>query len=447
MPRNSSQLPDNGLKALGWAEIVVYLSDLRYLEVEKIAGLLDRFSGVSVAAQGERPKNLPPEIGWYTYSSEDHRSAVWNRLLHEAQKSWVLFIEDDEEIRFSDFPDTKCIGPNLWPPALILSNESAGKRQHYQIRLVHRDSGIPFEGKNLPDCTGYVTSNNISLAGQPIVIERTSNPWNHIDADEELSVQAYSPKLYLVRGAQLFDEGKFAHAAALYRKLLKTEKLLPFDRLGAVNGLASCLTEQFKWPQAVTLAQKSIDAEPLQRLPYLIRFKIFQLNKQWKEAFEVLNRYYELLNLWSRATFDKAIDEEETLLNLAELALKAGVKDQATEFLGKLYTLKEGELEDTFVQRLLLLSIEMADYDRSVFFFRHLFDSLLPDRLTEEKTRELDDFMTMFISKGWYEYVAEIYETLYQQNPQNSDYKRRLIVALSKTNKLRKARKLVAGKV
>ena len=446
MSRKSLQLSDNTLKALGWAEIVVYLSDLRFLDEDKMVSLLDKFSGVRIAAQGERPKTLPAEIGWYSYSPEDHRSAVWNRLLHEAKKDWVLFIEDDEEIRYGEFPDIKCIEPNLWPPALILSNGPAGRRQYYQIRLVRKESNIPFEGKNLPDCTAYVTSNNINLAGQPIVIDRKSDPVQYVDPDDELSIQAYSPKLYLVRGEQLFGEGKYAHAAALYRKLLKTDKLLPFDRLGAVNGLASCYTEQFKWEHAVALAQKSIEAEPLQRLPYLIQFKIFQLNKQWKEAFEVLNRYYGLLNLWSRATFDRTIDEEETLLNLAELALKAGVKDKATEFMEKLYNLKEGDLDDTFVHRLLLLSIELSDYERSVFFFRHLFGSFLPDRLTEEKAGELDDFMTMFISKGWYEYVAEIYETLYRENPQNADYKRRLIVALSKTNKLGKARKLVAGK-
>src|SRR5699024_2253666 len=101
---------------------------------------------------------------------------------------------------------------------------------------------------------------------------RESSPVGHINTDAELSLLTFAPQLYLVLGQRNFNDGKYVRAAAQYRQLLKKEKLLPFDRLGAVNGLASCMAEQYKWQKALTLARESIEAEPQQCLPYLIQF-------------------------------------------------------------------------------------------------------------------------------------------------------------------------------
>lgn len=447
MQQETPSGPNSMARNINWVELVLFLSDMQYLEKEKAVSWSHQFARVTIAGPGERPVTLPTHIRWYSYRNGDPKSRIWNRLLQEAKAEWVLFLEDDEQVMLSDFPARESINRNCWSPALIsyFSNEKDKERRFYQIRLVPQTESPLFDGNNLPDCTRYFTEYDYELANKPLFIERSTDPLVHVDPDLELSVQAFAPKVYLVQGDRFFRQGKYVHAAAQYRRLLKKEKLLPFDRLGAVNGLTSCLAEQFKWPQAMALAQKSIEAEPLQKLPYLIQYQIFQLSKQWDEALEVLDRYYELINLPSKANFDKAIDEEETLLNLADLALKGGSKKQASEYFEKLFLMKDGDVERSFLERLLLLSIELSDYERSVFFFQRMFDDLIPDKFDEEQEQSLHDYMSMFMRKGWYDFVFNIYNQLYTFYPENNEYKRRLIVTLSKTDRLEKARKLIAS--
>jgi hypothetical protein len=44
----------------------------------------------------------------------------------------------------------------------------------------------------------------------------------------------------------------------------------------------------------------------------------------------------------------------------------------------------------------------------------------------------------------WYAFVGELYERLYTAEPENAEYRRRLIVAFSKTDRIDRARKLIA---
>src|SRR5690606_31077111 len=133
---------------------------------------------------------------------------------------------------------------------------------------------------------------------------------------------------------------KYIHAAAQYRQILKMKNILPFDKLAAINGLASCATEQFKWEKALSFTGSSVSHEPLQNLPYLIEFRIYQLQRKWKYAYKALNRYYESSQLHSRAGFDVIINEEEVLLNLADLSFKMGERNNASEHLDALFYIK-----------------------------------------------------------------------------------------------------------
>ena len=428
-----------------WADLVLFLSDMKCLDVDKIRNWTGVFTNITIAAPGEKPGNISEDIVWYCYKSGEPRSDIWNHLLQTAQKPWVLFLEDDEVPDLATLPEEKYIKNNEWVPALIehhQTDNAVTTHQYYQMRLARKGNRKVFDGKNIPDCTRYISENEIEISGQPIQISRGSSPVN-INPTDEMSVKAFSPQLYLIQGEQHFKEKDYVLATAQYRKLLKSERLLPFDRLGAANGLASCLTEQYKWDQALKLAKYSIEAEPLQRLPYLIQFRIHQLNKQWEEALDVLNRYYEILNLPSRANFDKAIDEEETLTNLADLSIKAGLRGKAFDYMQQQFAMKKGDVEIDFVRKLLFLAIELSDYEKSVFFFKQLFENQFPGQLDAEQNTELNDIMSMFMKKGWYPFVSEIYEQLYESDPHNREYRRRLIVALSKTNRLDRARKLI----
>ncbi|MDR8394645.1 hypothetical protein NC796_26105 [Aliifodinibius sp. S!AR15-10] len=445
--RTSSHTVNVTDNKMGWIELVLFLSDNRYLDKQRLSEWENHFARMTIAGMGPRPEDLPARVGWHSYHPEEARSTVWNRLLAESRKEWTLFVEDDEQLRLDDFPRKKSLSPNCWLTTLIRYRNGGAPRHFYQIRLVHSGTGDLFDGRGLPDCTQYIRQQNISLLERPVIFERQSDPVAHVDTDEELSVRSASPQLYLVQGERYFKQGKYVHAAAQYRQLLKAEKLLPFDRLGAVNGLASCLTEQFKWSKALALAQKSVEAEPAQRVPYLIQFKIFELQKQWEKAYQALLSYYEKSDRNSRANFDRMLQQEEALLNLANVALKAGRRKEASDFFEKLFTVKQGKVERSFLHRVLLLSIELFEYERSVSFFERMFGDRLPDKLDQAEQEELDDFMSMFMQKGWYEYVAEVYRTLYHHYPENREYKRRLIVSLTKINKVERARELITDAV
>lgn len=429
---------------LKWVEVVLYLSDTAKLDRKKVRQWADQFSRVTVAAVGERPETLPDNVTWHSFKADCVRSEVWNALLEGAQKEWVLFIEDDEYIRFSSFPDERSINEKKWAPALIKHYKNGITRQIYQTRLVNATTGI-FEGRELPDCTRYIRENNIVLSNYPIIIERETNPTQHIDIDEELSIKRYSPKLYLVQGERYFNAKKYVHAAAQYRQVLKEEKLLPFDRLGAVNGLASCLAEQHKWTNAITLAKESLNAELFQSLPYLIQFKIHELRKEWYKAYEIMCKYHEHYSLHSRASFDKIIDEEQTLVDLAHMALRTGNRREAANYFDKFFTFKRGDVDRSLLYKVLVLSIELNDFERSVSLFESLFKKKLSDKLDEKDQEELNDIMTMFMKRKWYEYVSEVYTKLNQSYPENRIYKRKLIVALTKTNRLDKAKTMLAN--
>ncbi|MAL16783.1 MAG: hypothetical protein CL670_08580 [Balneola sp.] len=437
-------MENNKAKFKGWIDLVVYLTDIKYLNRKQIAEWETIFNSVTIACTEEKPHDISENIPWRSIAKNEQRSDVWNELLDSSEKNWVLFVEDDEVIRFNDFPE-EAVHEKQWSPALIIHSHSEKLYQHYQIRLVHKAETRVFEGKNLPDCTRHIINNGIELSSMPILIERGGSPVIEVDPSDELTMQSYSPQLYLVQGDQYFKQGKYVHASAQYRQLLKTKRLLPFDRLGAVNGLASCLAEQYKWPQALSLVQTSIEAEPFQSLPYLIQFKIYQLQKNWHEAYQSLNKYYERIELYSRANFDVKIGEEETLMNLADLALKAGLRSEASGFLNELFTIKNGEVDRAFLQKLFVLSVELSDYNKSVFFFDKMFDKALTKGSMDEQMREeLNDYMAMFMQKEWYDFAYNLYRELYNEHPHDDEYRRRLIVASVKTNRVEQAQKLVS---
>lgn len=433
---------------IDWAELVLFLSDRSHLDIKKVKEWSCIFFGITVAGQGSRPTELPEEVSWYSYENGAYRSEVWNVLLGRVEKEWVLYLEDDEQILFSDFPEERALRKDLWCPALIRQDRSESIMQLYQMRLVYTEvqGERLFRGLNLPDCTQFITANGIELYNRPFVIERKTSPIDHINVNEELSVQTFSPKLYLVQGDRYYRQGKYVRAAAQYRQLLKKKKLLPFDRLAAINGLASCMAEQYKWSNAMMLAEESLQAESLQALPYLIQFKINELQKNWKQAYTILLQYYERRSLFSRASFDKIMDEETTLVNLADIALKAGERKQASDYFDELFTHKRWNVDRDMLYKVLVLSIELSDYERAVHLFNRMYKDLLSEKLDDEQQKkELNNIMSMFIKKGWHGFVANVYSKLYQAYPRDETYKRRLIVALTKTNRLDKARSMLSN--
>lgn len=431
-------------KYVNWAEVVVHYTDINFVNIKKLNRLSTIFSKVHVLAPQSGTSLNTTDISWHVYDKDQTRAALWNSWLNKAETDWVLFIEDDEEIIFLDFPGENDISSNRWAPALITLNGEEKQKQYYQMRLIYNNGNTVFQGQDYPDCTAFVTSNEIEISNMPIQIERESDFINFVDPMKERSVSDFAPSVHLIEGQRCFKTGKYAQAASEYRQLLKKEKLLPFDRLAGVNGLASCFTEQYKWEKALQLTSQSMEAESLQNIPYLIQFRIYQLQGKWEKAFHALNRYHESGQLHSKASFDVILNEEDTLVNLADLAMKLGERSKAKDYLDEIFRIKNGKVEASFLRKLLLLCIELRDRERAIHYFKKVYENSFPDWVSEDQKNEFNDYMTMFMKNEWYEFVHEVYKELLLKYPAEDEYKRRLIVVSVKTNRMKEARELAA---
>jgi len=446
---NTINTPSKNTNNTAWADVVWYLSDNTFLNSEQLLKLTQNFGFVSIASPESRPDSIPENVNWYQYKTETPRAETWNWLLKAGSNDWKLFLMDDEILRVAELDASIKENEMEWPASLIHHRGSEKNYQYYQMRLVRNFEGFQFDGVNLPDATRSIINNGIRIANMPVEIMATRNPNAEVDIEEEMAIRNFAPQLYIENGYRLFKEKKFIHAAAQYRVIANSQNILPFDRLSALNGIASCHAEMFRWELALTAAEYSLEQERFQHLPYLIKFKVFQLNKNWTEAYQALhiyyeNTFYERIKLHSRANYDVRLTIEDTLVGLVDLAFKAGFIQEASEHLEDLFNLKEGNLEESFLKQLLVLSIELDDFEKSEFFFKKLFSEKFPKNLTEQETSLLNDYMEMFMKKNWYETVYEVYSELYYHFPQNDEFRRRLIVTLVKTNRVEQARNLAS---
>jgi len=442
---NSTYTPNK----TAWVDVVWYLSDIAYLNYETLSKLLVNFGKITIASTDERPKNLPLNVNWHCYEKDEPRVSVWNKLLTVGTNSWKLYVMDDEILRVHEIDATIQDNPKEWPATLIHHRGSEKNYQYYQIRLINNIEGFQFDGVNIPDATRCITKNGITLSSIPIEIMAKRNPNSELDIEQEMTIRNFAPQLFIENGFRLFKEKKYIHAAAQYRVIANSDNVLPFDRLSALNGIASCHAEQFRWENALIAAEKSIREESFQRLPYLIKFKVYQLNNNYVEAYNALhtyyeNTFYERVKLHSKASYDVRLSIEDSLISLVDLAFKAGYVQEAQEHLEELFNLKQGKLEKNYLKQLLVLSIELEDLEKSEFFFKKLYANKFPKNLTDQEISLLNDYMEMFLKKNWYETVYEVYSELNYHYPQNDEYRRRLIVTLVKTGRVEQARNLAS---
>lgn len=448
MSRDTESTPVNSAGILNHTELILFLKDPEKVQVDRAGHYVSQFACVTAVTLFDDPISLPEGVTRIKADPGRSRADIWNERVRESSRKWVFILEEDELLFVESIPGGNIISETNWPAVrLEQQTDEQTSFQAYQLRMVPGGINHLFEGKNLPDCTQYIFEHEISLCEQVIEVRKTGSEMYDADFEDELSVSGASPQVYLMQGEKLFKKRKYHQAAAQYRHVLKMVQLLPFDRLGAVNGLAGCFTEQFKWDKALSLCETAVAAEPLQRIPYLIQYRIRQLNKEWKAAFDILESYYSQLHKPSRANFDKALHEKETLVQLADLALKAQLKQKARDYYEQIYSMNGGEADRDFLKRLLLLSVELENRDKSVYFFEQMFRADIPDGLSMRGKSELNDYLELFMKRGWYDYAGSIYEKLYRAEPENAEYRRRLIVTFSKTNKIEKARKLITGNI
>lgn len=429
-----------------WLDLVIVVNDPDRFDLKRAELWLKNFESVTLALPQDLSESLSEIRGLRLLSirNKNSKADIYNRAVVESSKKWVLIIEDEEKVDLSRLPATRPTHQR-WMPAIIKKENDEPGFHQYQIRLVPGGVKNIFSGKYLPDATEYMMKREIELDSSSLHIWKPETQIRKFDPEGELSVGPPTPRAYLVIGESYFKNREYILAAAQYRQVLKMEKVLPFDRLAAVNGLAGCFTEQYKWEKSLRLCEQSLQAEPRQWMPYLIKFRINQLQKKWGEAYEVLNQFHSLIGVDSKASFDKSIREEDTLFQLGDIALKARYIKKAFSHFEEFYKFKDGNVDRDFLKRLFVLSAELNDYDKTVFYFERLFAPYMPDKLSREASEQLHDCTEFFMRKGWYDYVLTTYEELLEEQPNNSDFRRRLVVALSKTNRMERAREYITN--
>ncbi|MCH8557612.1 MAG: tetratricopeptide repeat protein [Balneolia bacterium] len=391
-------------------------------------------------------RELPQNVSQFDVSHKKGKAELWNEELSRSGSPWVLFIEEGEEIDFLSLPSESRLTEAEWVPVLV--TQPTGEESFKQFclaRLVCRTREKVFSGKNIPDATRFMLKKGITFSDNAVRIFTEQSPFGQIDQFDELSLQSFSPEVYFQLGYKYFNERKYVMAAAQFRHLQKSDELMAGQKLATINALASCHVELFKWDKAVEMAQKSIAAEPKQFMPYLILYKIFELNKQWSASLEILEKYREVLESGSKASIDKFISKQETLFKLGQLAIKTGQRDKALKYYDLYFREKTGDVEPWLTERLLVLSIELKDYVKAILYFEELFGDAATSASETDVQEKMHEHLSMFMVNGWYEYPHGIYQRLYKQDSSNREYQRKLIVTLSKTNQFAEAKKLIAN--
>ena len=423
-------------------ELILYVSRPSNITERRIENFKKYFNSITIAAPFEKKLLLSDNMKWYRFSADMSKAEVWNRLIQESELPSQFIIEEDEELTEDGCSFFGSNEQSRWAAALISVKNGENITAYHQIRFVRDAKGDIFKGGAIPDATEYILQNEVLLDDNPILMSRSDSPFPKADSLEGHEITS---RRDLVVGYGKVDQKKYSEAAAYFRKVLKQEKLLPFDRLAAVNGLSTCLTEQFKWDRALKLAEQSAEAEPLQYIPYLIQFRIYELKKDWDNAYSALRKYYANIGKSTRAGFDKGMNSEATLEKMGDLALMIKDHKVAGEHFEELYMIKEGAVERGFLKRLFVMAADRGDFTKSKIFFEKLFLDYLPDKLSRRATEELQDCMEQFMKNCWYDYALEVYEDLVEEHPSNGEYKRRYVVLLTKLNRMDRAKKLIAA--
>ncbi len=444
---SQNRIPTETSKKAFGIEPVIFLTGKERPDPGSITRLLEYFPVVHIASSGNLPDSFSSSeeknIVLHRFQNEESIAAVWNAMLHRIEAPWVLFLKNNERIEFEGFPSGRDLDRRLWMPALIRWKKGKHQQECYQIRLVANTGEEPFKGRCLPDCTDYIHSRGIEVSGQPLNIHRNNDPHDDLDPERELEMPNPSPPVYLVMGHRCLKEGKNVHAAGHYRRAMKRPGILSWDRLAALNGLASSMAEQHKWRQSAELALQSIREQPRQRLPYLILFRINELEKKWKEAHDALLGYYRQKDKVTAASFDKMLSKEETLVLLSEMAFRAGLRDESFRYNKELYKKGQGKFKPELLERLLLFSIELSDYENAVKFFNEMFAGHIPHDVSDVEEK-IFEYLRLFMEKGWHKFAAERYQQLLEADPDNQVYVRRWLAAISKCDDIDKGQKIVA---
>lgn len=385
----------------------------------------------------------PSELG-YLYPDLPSKTAQWNEILNSTHTPWALFLDSEEFLDLSELNALNYIDQQSWVSTLISFGQEDQIEFYHQLRLVPTNTNEKiFGGHQLPDASRYVQKHNIKLLSGCLHISRMNHLWQDVDLEFERAQASMPTTIHLYEARNLIKANKYVQAAAEYRQVLKKADVLPYDYLAGLNGIARCYAEQHKWNRALEYTEESIAREQQQYIPYLIQFRIYQMNKNWGAALESLEHYWENIKSYSRSSHETILPSSDTLLQMSNLSLKAGKNELAYKYLTQYMDKMGADLDTQYSHAALTLCIELSMKKEALKHLNELYPNPVVFEFTDEEEARFHDYLELFLNKSWYEPVQQIYTALYNANPDSEHYKRRLIVTLIKADRLDQAKSLL----
>lgn len=372
------------------------------------------------------------------------RVSILNMIVHKVSTPWIFYLDADEVIDWNSLLELNTELKKSYSVTIKTKQEAHSVfSQSQEIRLFPRPEESCFTGHTLPYASQMLQNENWTCEQSNLIIQKISELYSISILDNEYVLTEDKEWAFLLNAMNRAGNGRYKEAEYFFRRALKGDRLLQADRLAALNGLADALWEQHRFAEADETADLSLQLTCTQRMPYLVLYRISHYKGNSEAAYQYLSKYLKYAEVPSMAHFDVSTPVEECHNLLMQLASENGDYSKTLFHLEHLYKLNGGNLDEKWLEKLLVLSIELEQYEKSVTYFNALFCPLEPQQFTTRKRSMMYEMLSFFNEKNWHHFTCNVYEKLFHQQQQDDQLLNRWVATLTKSGEISKARQLI----
>lgn len=366
-------------------------------------------------------------------------------LISEIETDWFLLLFGAEQVasddlKSLDFSSTAPINSEIRTPSVSYFNS------FLTTRLVHTNHSFQFERNKLPSITLESGSNHHSNSNKdetrfirikrnkPYFGEFDDNTLDSTDIGPFFEVLNHLRNKRLKKAEQLLNTLTNKHSSS-YPYKATIYNLWAFLRL-----------EQQKFQEAEAALEKSINLVANQYTPWVMRYHYYLIMNRLDDGYQALYTYLQQLPKGTNLTLDTRLPLTDTHYQLGEAASRMGDLSRALVHYEEYYRLQGTDPSREGVdllEKLLLFATEIGDRKRTEHYFDLMFGSLLHQGLNNQQWKEIEEYIALFMAKGWYSYASSIYEALYPNNADKPRFIRRWTATLIKNGEIERAQKLI----
>lgn len=422
--------------------ILLYSTKEKKLQTSRLEQFKEYFKEVVVIAHCEESESETSDV--VTYPLSESKTTVLNDAKSKITSNALLYIEADENVNFSQFDNFKIEDGFVYKAIIEMISSDVLNRQHCQLRLFPNSENFSFFGGSIPYVQPFLRKENLKIHSEPLHLRKGGAIHGNSNAKLEIEQFSNHAEAWLLQGLLYAGEQKNKEAEKCFRTAIQLKSLPYFDHAAALNGLADALYEQNKWHDCKKFALQSIEVCKEQRMPYLILFRSSFAANQWEDAYNYLFQYLEILAQGTKVNHDVVLPLDDTHFLLGEAAYKKGWHERALVHYEQYYELKQGEVGQEIVERLLIYALEIGESKNAEMYFKAIFSDKIPDKLSPSERSKLLEYLTLFVDKEWFKLPLKIYEKIFKNNTDDALILRRWVTALIKANRIEKAQDLIA---